>query len=261
MTKPRVLVTGASSGIGRALAREFAARGYDLIISARREALLRELADELPCDVLPIPADLTLARGARTLYDHVSDTGVPVDVLVNNAGFLAQDRFDRVSRKDVLDMVNLNVRALTELSHLYLNDMVSRGCGRVLNVASVAGFSATPGLSIYGATKSFVLSLSEALAEEMRGTGVTVTALCPGITKTDMVEHMNAPVPAFMLSDAERVAREGVDACLRGEVIRVPGVFNQALVGWLDAQPRWCRRLVSGFAGRATQSSDRDVPA
>ena len=122
-----------------------------------------------------------------------------------------------------------------------------------MNVASVAAFQAVPGLSVYGATKAYVLSLSEALSEELRGTGVTVTALCPGLTKTDMVDDIHdATIPEFLMASARDVALEGYDACMAGEAVRIPGPIYQALVSWLQFQPRWFVRFLSGMAARTS---------
>lgn len=253
MSQPLVLITGASSGIGADLARVFARNGYDLIITARREERLQALAEELKdlADVAVIAADLAKARGAVKLFDATEALGRPVDVLVNNAGVMSSVPFAEAGRQEVRDLVNLNVRALTELTHLYLPGMIERGRGRILNVASVASFQPVPGLSVYAASKAFVLSLTESLSEELHGTGVTITALCPGPTKTEMAEPFDDIAGAeWFLADAHSVAEEGFAACKAGEVIRVPGLLNQAMTTWSRFQPRWLVRAVSGFTAR-----------
>jgi hypothetical protein len=149
--------------------------------------------------------------------------------------------------------MRVNMTSLVELTEHLLPGMIERGTGRILNVASVACFQAVPGIALYSATKAFVLSFSEGLAEDLRGTGVTVTALCPGPTRTEMVadiEPMELAGP-FMAS-AREVAQEGYRACMAGEVVRVPGLVNQAMVTWLQYQPRWLVRLFSGMAARST---------
>ena len=258
MGKPVALITGASSGIGHAFAQVFAANGYDLIVSARREVRLEELAEDLPCEVTPIAADLATNKGAQNLFKQVREIGLPVDVLVNNAGAALSAPFVDTPRQRAVDMVNVNIRALTDLTGLFLPLMTERGSGRILNVASVTGFRAVPGMSVYSASKAFVLSFTESLSEELKNTGVTVTALCPGLTKTEMVEELQASgMPEFLMAKPEDVAREGFEACMRGEVIRVPGAMNQALVSWLESQPRWLVRSMSGFAARASFAGQR----
>jgi uncharacterized protein len=255
MSKPVTVITGASSGIGAALARVFAERGHDLVLTARRESRLEELAEQIGAKtaITLAPADLSAARGAQQLYKTIADKGLQIDVLVNNAGVGMTSPFKDMPKTTIADIVNVNVRSLTELTHLVLPDMLERRSGRILNVASVAAFRAVPSMSVYSASKAYVLSFTEALAEELRGTGVTVTALCPGLTKAEMVETLEASrIPEFLMARAEDVAREGYQACMNGEVIRVPGAMNQALVSWLELQPRWLVRVLSGFAARST---------
>ena len=254
MTRPTALITGASSGIGAELARIFAANGYDLIIAARRRKLLDAVAAECadPADIQVVEVDLSRARGAERLYRTVAETQRPVDVLVNNAGVMETGPLLGASRGRLTNLINLNVRALAELMHQFGADMVERGYGRILNVASVAAFQPVPGMAAYAASKAFVLSLTEAFSEELVGSGVTVTALCPGPTRTGMAEAV-AQFERFdwLLADARSVAREGFDACRSGQVIRIPGAANQALVGWSHFQPRWLVRTLSGLMARS----------
>ena len=253
MSRPIALITGASAGIGRELARVYAANGYDLVVTARREAQLAELAGELQdhCQVHVLIADLSRSKGPQKLFRAVEELGVQVDVLVNNAGVLLSGALQDMKREQVLNLVNLNVRAVTDLIALFLPQMLARGSGRILNVASTASFNAVPGLSVYSASKAFVLSLTEGLSEELNGTGVTATALCPGPTNTEMVDAVpGVAVAEVFLSDAREVAREGFRACEAGEVIRVPGGMNQAVVTWTQYQPRWLKRFFSGIAAR-----------
>lgn len=253
------LITGASSGIGLELARVFARRGHDLVVSARREPQLRELADRLaaevkrPIAVEVVPADLAEPAGPAALAEAIADRGIEVEVLVNNAGQALSGRMQDMTLDDILRVVDLNVRSLTELTQRLLPGMLARGSGRILNVASVAAFQAVPGFSVYGATKAYVLSLSEALSEELRGTGVSVTALCPGLTKTEMVDDVHdRPIPEFLMASARDVALEGYNACMAGEAVRIPGPIYQALVSWLQVQPRWAVRFFSGIAARTS---------
>ena len=251
--RPLAVITGASSGIGLELARLFGRRGYDLIVAARRRERLASLAAEFSDGerVEVVAADLADAEGTAALRRAFA--GAAVDVLVNNAGSAACGRFAEQTPEQVRALANLNAIALAELTQAALPGMIERGRGRILNVASVAGFQALPGMAAYAASKAFALSLSEALSEELTGTGVTVTALCPGLTRTESA--MDWPVaPDFMAASPEAVAEAGYRACMNGEAVCVPGLGNQALVTWLQCQPRWLRRFLAGFAGRAALS-------
>lgn len=253
MAKPIALITGASSGIGAELARIFAVGGYDLILAARREAKLAALAEELSvrCRAEYVVVDLSRVRGPVKLADEIAELGREVDVLVNNAGVMESGAMLGAPRRRFTNLINLNVRALTELVHIYGSSMAERGYGRILNVASVASFQPVPGLAVYAASKAFVLSLTESLSEELRGSGVTITALCPGPTRTEMAEAFeDAEFVDWFLADAKSVAQEGYDAMKAGQVIRVPGLANQALVTWSQFQPRWLVRTVTGFTSR-----------
>ncbi len=256
MARPTALITGASSGIGMELARIFAERGYDLILAARRAERLEGLASQLQggATVHCIPVDLARGRGPEKLESAIGELGLTVDVLVNNAGVISTEPGLEEDLEALLNLVNLNVRALLELTHRFGNHMASRGYGRILNVASVAAFQPVPGMSVYAASKAFVLSLTEGMAEELRGTGVTVTALCPGPTKTEMADAFNdVPYAEHFLTDARSVAQEGFDAMKAGQVIRVPGLANQAMVNWSQYQPRWLVRALGGLAARSAK--------
>ena len=182
------LITGASSGIGLALARVFASDGVDVILSARSEDRLRELATEVRetyrVKARVIPADLSRPGQAQRIYDRVVATGWQVDCLVNNAGFGVYGDFAETDWMAEAAMVQVNIVALTQLTKLFLPEMIARGRGKILNVASTAAFQPGPMMAVYFATKAYVLSFSEAIAHELRGTGVRVIALCPGATET-----------------------------------------------------------------------------
>ena len=251
MSKGVVLVTGASSGIGEALAREFAAREFDLVLTARRYDRLAQIASELDVSVNIVACDLTSPTGVTTLIQQVEALGVDIDVLVNNAGIAESGRFEELTAASIEGLISLNINALTGLMHHYVPHMTQRGHGRILNVASVAGFQPVPSMALYAASKAFVLSLTESVSEGLRGTGVSVTALCPGLTKTEMVDALRAQdVPPFMMSSVSEVAREGVDAVMAREVIRIPGLANQAAVTWAKLQPRWLVRGLGGLYAR-----------
>jgi short-subunit dehydrogenase len=253
MPRPVALITGASAGIGEELARLFAARGYDLILAARRADRLTALAGELTdCTVTCIPVDLAKGKGPQRLIEGVSGQGLHVDVLVNNAGVISNEPMLETDGDDLANLVNLNCRALMELTHHFGRQMVGRGYGRILNVASVASFQPVPGMAVYAASKAFVLSLTESLSEELRGTGVTITALCPGPTRTEMADAFaSGDMAEWFLADPKAVAREGFEALKAGQVIRVPGLANQALVNWASYQPRWLVRTLGGLASRS----------
>ncbi|GAA3976861.1 SDR family oxidoreductase [Allohahella marinimesophila] len=238
MDNKTALITGASSGIGKALAIEFAKDNWNLVIVARREQALETLAADLErdyrCKVQVIACDLTRSNAARALYDETRSRNIVVDCLVNNAGrgtfgeWLGQDPgFNE-------DTIALNVVALTTLSHLYARDMVQRELGYILNIASIAAFVPGPNHAVYHATKAFVLSFSEALATELKGTGVSVTASCPGPTKSEFFERSGSTkVKALQhtpIMDAETVALEAYQAMLKGEPVKVHGLLNKLIV-------------------------------
>ena len=253
--KGTVLVTGASSGIGAALAKVFASNGFALVLTARRENLLKQLQEELSAvtDVSYIVSDLATTVGVNALIIELEEREISVDVLVNNAGIAYSDNFDLLKDEQIQHLITLNITALSTLTLHFVKQMKNRGAGRILNVASVAAFQPVPSMSIYAASKAFVLSLTESLSVELRDTGVSITALCPGLTNTDMVNDLSASnVPPFMMSKVEAVAQEGYEALMAREVIRIPGVANQAAVTWAKHQPRWLIRGLGGLVSRFT---------
>lgn len=232
MKRPLALVTGASSGIGEALAEEFARRGHDLVLVARRAGPMAGLAEGLArrhgVEVAVEPRDLLDREAALALH---AAWGERVDVLVNNAGFGLHGSFAQLSLERQTEMIELNVLALTRLSRLFLAGMLERGRGRILNVASTAAFQPGPFMAVYYASKAYVLSFSEALDEECRGRGVSVTVLCPGPTKSGFQEVADLGGARMLdrlpLMDAGTVARAGVDATLRGQALVIPGFRNR----------------------------------
>lgn len=255
--KPVALITGASSGIGAALARVFAAHGYDLILCARREDRLLAIAKELArtTQVDCITLDLAKSKAPRRLFTAVQALGKPIDTLVNNAGSAAQGAFSGLTEQQGQNIVALNIQTLTQLTTLFLPQMIARGQGKILNVASVVGFQAIPGMAVYSASKAYVLSFSESLAEEVRHQGITVCALCPGLTRTEMVGDLGTdsiPGAQLLMADPKEVAEAGFCALRRGQTIHVSGALNQAVVSWAEYQPRWLKRMLTGIVGRAT---------
>ena len=259
-SNPVALVTGASSGIGEALAPCFAAAGHDLVLVARSavklQVLAQQLADDHGIKAWVEPADLAQPGAAARLVATLRRKRRRIDVLVNNAGVLVQGPFVGMKRGEAGRMIDLNISGLTALLDELLPAMVARGSGRVLNVASIAAFQPVPTLATYAATKAYVLSLTESLAEELRGTGVTITALCPGITATPMLGQAASAnarlseLPAFLVGDVHDVARQGFEACMRGDVICVPGVVNRAAMVASRGTPKWLVRRIGGWIGR-----------
>ena len=233
----RALITGASSGIGRALAFEAARAGYELILSARRSAELADLAEEIRrtsgVKVHCLTADLSNSAEVRGLADRVKALG-PLDVLINNAGFGLYNEFKDSELDPLLNMLQLNVSALTALCKLLLPDLIQRR-GKIMNVASTAAFQPGPYMAAYYASKSYVLSFSEAIAEELAPLGVTVTALCPGPTRSEFQERAamrkSALVANRTLPSSEAVAAYGFKAMQRGQRVAIHGSLN-----WLMAQ-------------------------
>jgi uncharacterized protein len=251
-----VLITGASSGIGEALAKRFALAGHALVLVARNAEKLETLAASLVAEygvkVWIQPADLARPGAAQSLAAALKRKRISVDVLVNNAGILQQGLFTAVPARRHQELIDLNVAGLTAMLAQFLPSMCTRGRGRVLNVASIAAFQPVPTLATYAATKAFVLSLTESLAEELKDSGVTVTALCPGITATHMLSSATkenarlAKLPSVLIGVADEVADEGYRACMQGLVISVPGVVNQAVTLASRATPKWLLRRIAG---------------
>ncbi len=259
-TKHTALVTGASGGIGEALARELASKGHSLVLVARSGDALRKLADELAAKhsvvVDIIPADLAVVGAGRALAEIVASKGLTIDVLVNNAGFADFGVFHESDLAKIMQMVQLNIATLTELTHAFLPGMVQRKHGRVLNVASTAAFMPGPLMAVYYATKAYVLSFSEGVHEELKGTGVTVSALCPGPTQSGFQARAamedSKLVKGRKIMTAETVAKIGIAAMLKGKPVIVTGFKNQLQALSPKFMPR---RMVPGVVKRAQATS------
>lgn len=255
----RALVTGASSGIGESMVRLLGAAGIPQVIVARRADRLQELADGF-AGIEVLAADLTTPEGVRTVEQRIVSDADPVDLVVNNAGFGTSGDFrsldiDRLERE-----IALNITALTRLSHAALRTMVPRGRGWLLNVSSVASFQSAPNLAVYAATKAYVTSLTESLHAEVRGSGVKVTALCPGLTRTEFqsvssTESYASDFPAFAWLDADVVAAAGLSDVARGKALSVPGAVYKGLVGVTGVTPRWLTRRATGLVQRRSATT------
>lgn len=242
------LVTGASQGIGADLARELSARGHRVLLVARSEDRLRAVADELTAaggraDVLA--TDLADRAARAALLDRVAELGVTVDVLVNNAGFSTMGRVSEADPEAELAMVEVDVVAVVDLCTRVLPGMVERGRGAILNVASTAAFQPLPGQAGYGAGKAFVLSYTQSLVGELKGSGVTATALCPGPVATGFgeragftKEEAEKALPAVMWVDSASVARAAVEGLDKGRMVVIPGVANRVAAAMAQVTPR-----------------------
>jgi short-subunit dehydrogenase len=262
-TRPTALITGASGGIGLELARLCARGGHDLILVARNGPKLEELAKYLTgmygVRTEIVVADLTDPNAPGAIMDEVAARGLGVDVLVNNAGFGDWGLFGRADLARQLSMIQVNVTALTQLTRLALPRMVTQRKGRILNVASSAGFVPGPLMAVYYATKAYVVSFSEAIGNELRGTGITVTALCPGPTRTGfaagagMSDSNLFNQPGVMA--VEPVALAGYRGMMRGKAIVVPGLMNKLLIFSIRISPRWLVvRITRWFQERRSES-------
>lgn len=254
------LVTGASSGLGEVFAEELARQGRDLVLTARRGEVLEELAGRWRATygvaVTVIPADLSEPGAAEALAEAIRARGLALDTLINNAGYGRFGLFESSSLEEQLGMIRLNVEALTALTRLFLPDLVARR-GRILNVASTAAFQPGPWLAVYYATKAFVLSFSEALAEELAPSGVTVTAFCPGPVATGFQARADLDrsslLRRFPMPGAREVALEGIRAMQAGRRVAIAGRRNWLMALGVRFTPR---RLVTRLVARLSRPID-----
>ncbi|HEU5481475.1 MAG TPA: SDR family oxidoreductase [Sphingomicrobium sp.] len=223
------LITGASAGLGAEFARQLSKRGSRLVLAARRKERLDALAAEFG-NARTVEIDLGRSNAAEELIGNISAAGETVDLLVNNAGFGLHGRFDKADSKRLRESIDVNCGALTDLCRAVLPEMIERQSGAILNLASTAAFQAGPGMAVYFATKAYVLSLSEALHEEVKRFGVRVTALCPGPTRTEFGDVAgfagNRTVDRFSM-DADEVVRVGLEALDRNKAVAVAGLLNR----------------------------------
>jgi short-subunit dehydrogenase len=255
-----VLVTGASMGIGEALARRFADAGHDLVLAARSTDKLKALAQELDqrhgINVVTVACDLSKDGEVARLAASLKRRKIDIDILVNNAGINDQGHFDQMPSSAQQAIIRLNIAATTEMMSCFIPSMVKRGHGRVLNVASTSAFIPVPFMATYAASKAYLLSLTESVSEELRGSGVTLSALCPGVTATPMMAEMSSKNSQFVkvigstVLDVTDVAEAGYTACMSAKVVTVPGRVNLMTTLSSRAMPKWMTRRVSGVMGR-----------
>lgn len=253
------LITGASAGLGTEFAKLFANDGYSLILVARRRDRLEALAEDLLAAhpniaVTVIEEDLGRPGAGRTLFEKVKAQGLAVDALVNNAGFGSSGAFRDLPLDKELQMMDLNMRTLVELTHLFLPEMIARGHGRILNVGSTAGFQPGPYMTVYYATKAFVNSFSEGLNEELKGTGVSCTVLAPGATATEFAQSAHAEKNMLFsllpVATAQNVARYGYRSLLAGRSLAVHGFSNRILLQLQRILPRCVIRNLAARVNR-----------
>ncbi|HTL63514.1 MAG TPA: SDR family oxidoreductase [Pseudolabrys sp.] len=243
--RPVTVITGASAGIGVALARVFSRHGHELALVARREDRLQELADEIAATGVPRPiifaCDLSKPNAVRLIGDALAAQGVEPQFIVNNAGFGLVGQATARDRDEQLQMIDLNVRALTELSIAFVDSLV-RHRGGLLNVGSIAGFLPGPGMAVYYATKAYVLSFTEALHSELAPRGIKVTVLCPGPVPTEFAARAGisdrSMAPSLLTKSADYVAEAGYRGFMAGRRVIVPGVINRLVTGLLRFVPR-----------------------
>lgn len=252
-----VLITGASSGIGLELARIFAANNFNLILVARREKRLQEIAQELATQniqVKIIPLDLSGFDASRQLFEEVQKRKLPVNILVNNAGFGLEGPFVETDWEEEDGMIRLNILTLTGLTKYFIPFMLEQGKGKILNVASTAAFLPGPYMSVYYASKAYVVSFSKALAYELKGKNITVSVLCPGPTKTEFQDRAGVQDSALFrgrrlpISTAKEVALAGFNGLMKGKAVIIPGLLNKiGAVGSRFSPSSITNRMVEGL--------------
>jgi short-subunit dehydrogenase len=259
-TRPVALVTGASAGIGRAFALRLADRGHDLVLvardTARLEALAKEIGETYGASADVLTADLSDPVALATVEQRAASTAQPIDLLVNNAGFGTAGRFAALPIERETQEIQLNVVALVRLTHAALGPMVERGQGGVINVASIGGFQPTPGNATYCATKAFVISFTEAIHEELKGTGINAMVLSPGYTRTEFQDRAgidSSEVPSFLWQDPPTVVEHALRAYERGRAACVPGPLNSATAAFSSMAPTALSRKVAGAVAKRSE--------
>jgi len=253
------LITGASGGIGYELARLFARDHHNLVLVARNADKLAQVANELQLlgvTVKTIALDLASPPAPKFLFDQLQRQSIAVDILINNAGFGSFGEFAQMPEEEILGQISLNIIALTDLTRLFLPPMVARRSGRIMNVASTAGFQPGPLMAVYYATKAYVISFSEAIANELRDSGVTVTCFCPGATHTGFAKRAGTEKSRLFKQlggmSAEKVALDGYRAVMEGRTLAISGLHNWAVAQSTRFAPRKMVTAVSRWVAEKT---------
>jgi short-subunit dehydrogenase len=252
-----VLITGSSEGIGRSFAEIYAKNGHNLVLVARNKTKLEEFAQELKAkyavNVEVFAADLIPVDAAQKLFAAIALKEIQIDILVNNAGMMQVEKLSLSDPQQLNNLLQLNIQSLVNMTQQFVKPMLARGQGKIVNVGSIASFMPTPNFAAYGASKAFVLSFSEGIAEEFRGTGVTVTCVCPGMTETKMLSHADGFekfIPKFLKADPMELAAQAYKASMKGDVVFLDKIANKLLVQWATHYPRWMVRGVNGLFAR-----------
>lgn len=264
MARPVALVTGASAGIGAELARRYAEAGFDLVLVARRRERLEALSEQLSAECFVVAQDLAAADGPQRVHDAVSQEGLHIEELVCSAGLGSFGSFVELPLERELQQIRVNVEALVALCRLFLPAMIERGHGRVLNLASLASFQAGPGMATYCATKAFVLSFSEALSEELRGTGVTVTAHCPGPVASEFgaaAGNDASRIFSLGVASSSSVAAHAFRTSRKGQVVAVHGLQNRMTVFLGRFTPRPVLRRLAAWMNEPVQATRATLPS
>ncbi|WP_066021885.1 MULTISPECIES: SDR family NAD(P)-dependent oxidoreductase [Clostridium] len=252
-TKHMVLITGASTGIGREMAKIFAQNGFSIVIAARNRSKLIELSDEIKkkytVEVLVMPKDLSIKNSAKELFDEIREKNIEIDTLVNNAGMGDCGFFHESSVDKDTEMIELNITSLTILTRIFSEDMVRHGSGKILNVASTGAYMPGPFIAVYYATKAYVLSFTEAIANELKEFNIQVSALCPGATITEFAKRAGKLELKGAMS-AESVARIGFTEFMKGKQVIIPGFFNKVGLLFSKFLPRRILAYVIGKTQR-----------
>jgi uncharacterized protein len=251
------LITGASEGIGRCFAEIYAKHQHNLVLVARNNDKLQLVAEEIRAkyavDVLVIAMDLVPTDAALHLFTQLQEAHIDIDILVNNAGMMQVEKLWVSDGQQLNNLLQLNVVSVANLTRYFMQAMVARGRGKIVNLGSIASFMPTPSFAAYGASKAFVLSFSEALAEELRGTGVSVTCVCPGMTETKMLSHADGLerfIPGFLKAEPMELAEQAYKASMKGDVVFLDKLANKLVVQWATHYPRWMVRSVNGLFSR-----------
>lgn len=252
-----VMITGASEGIGRSFAETYAKQGHDVVLVARNAEKLAELASSLKAkyavDAHVFAADLIPVGAAQALFEAVTKQGIHIDILVNNAGMMQVEKLHQCDIDGLNRLIQLNIQSLVNMTYHFSKPMITRKYGKIVNVGSIASFMPTPNFAAYGASKAFVLSFSEGIAEELRATGVTVTCVCPGMTKTKMLDHAEGfekYIPNFLKADPSELTAQAYKASMKGDVVFLDKLANKVLVQWATHYPRWVVRGINGMFAR-----------